>query len=93
MEVNASALRRNLARLRAHVGEGVGVLPLVKANAYGVGLERAMRGPLAVAPAARRSRTAPGRSDKRPQRPRSRTAPDPDLRGPEGIILGLNQEL
>jgi alanine racemase len=42
MEVNASALRRNLARLRAHVGEGVGVLPLVKANAYGVGLERAI---------------------------------------------------
>lgn len=42
MEVNASALRRNLARLRKEVGEGTGLLPLVKADAYGVGLERAV---------------------------------------------------
>jgi len=42
MEVNASALRRNLTHLRGGVGEGVEVLPLVKADAYGVGILQAV---------------------------------------------------
>jgi alanine racemase len=42
MEVNASALRRNLTHLRGSVGEGVEVLPLVKADAYGVGILQAV---------------------------------------------------
>lgn len=38
VEVNASALRRNVQRVRALVGPGTDVLPVVKANGYGLGI-------------------------------------------------------
>lgn len=37
MEVRADAIRSNYARLRASAGAGARVLPMVKANAYGLG--------------------------------------------------------
>lgn len=40
IEVDAAALRRNLDRVRGAVGEGVGVVPMVKADAYGLGVDR-----------------------------------------------------
>ncbi|MBW3535117.1 MAG: alanine racemase [Gemmatimonadetes bacterium] len=40
IEVDAAALRRNLGRVRDAVGEGVGVIPMVKADAYGLGIDR-----------------------------------------------------
>lgn len=42
VEVNPLALCRNLERIREAVGRGVRVAPLVKADAYGVGLEAAV---------------------------------------------------
>ena len=38
-EVNLSALRHNLGALQNHVGAGVGIMAVLKANAYGHGLE------------------------------------------------------
>ena len=38
MEIRADALRRNLARIRASVGPGVRLVPMVKADAYGLGM-------------------------------------------------------
>lgn len=43
VEVSAAALRRNLARIRAEVGSGVPVVPMVKADAYGLGMEQAVQ--------------------------------------------------
>ncbi len=42
MEVRAAALRGNLARIRASVGPGVRLVPMVKADAYGTGLAGAV---------------------------------------------------
>lgn len=42
MEIRADALRRNLARIKASVGPGVRLVPVVKADAYGVGLAGAV---------------------------------------------------
>jgi alanine racemase len=42
MEVDASALRRNLGRIRASVGPDTGLVPMVKADAYGLGMEAAV---------------------------------------------------
>lgn len=42
MELRAGALRRNLASIRASVGPGVRLLPMVKADAYGTGLAGAL---------------------------------------------------
>jgi alanine racemase len=42
MEVDASALRENVAAVREAVGPGPGLLPMVKADAYGTGLEEAL---------------------------------------------------
>ena len=42
VEVSAAALRRNLARVRASVGPDVGLVPMVKADAYGIGMRRAV---------------------------------------------------
>lgn len=38
VEVNLDTLAQNLAAIQAHVGPGVGVMPVLKANAYGHGL-------------------------------------------------------
>ena len=38
MEIRADALRRNLGSVRASVGPGVRLLPMVKADAYGTGV-------------------------------------------------------
>lgn len=43
MEIRADALRRNLARIRSAVGSGVRVVPMVKADAYGVGVAGAVK--------------------------------------------------
>jgi len=43
LEVRASALRANFRRVRAAVGPGVGIIPMVKANAYGLGIAGAVR--------------------------------------------------
>jgi len=43
MEVDLGALRRNIRVLSERVGGRCGVLPMVKADAYGVGVERAVR--------------------------------------------------
>lgn len=40
IEVDAGAIRRNLRLVREAVGEGVGVIPMVKADAYGLGVDR-----------------------------------------------------
>lgn len=42
MEIRADALRRNLARIRASVGPDAGLVPMVKADAYGTGVARAV---------------------------------------------------
>jgi alanine racemase len=39
VEVSLAALRRNLVRVREAAGEGAGVVPMLKADAYGLGLE------------------------------------------------------
>lgn len=43
MEVRAAALRANLARIRASVGPGARLLPMVKADAYGTGVAGAVQ--------------------------------------------------
>ncbi len=43
MHVRADALRHNYARIRQAVGPDVRVLPMVKANAYGLGVEEVVR--------------------------------------------------
>jgi len=43
MQVRADALRHNYARLRRAVGPEVRVLPMVKANAYGLGVQEVVR--------------------------------------------------
>jgi alanine racemase len=40
IEVRAGALRRNYDRVRAAVGDDVGVIPMAKADAYGLGVDR-----------------------------------------------------
>ncbi|MDX1567973.1 MAG: alanine racemase [Longimicrobiales bacterium] len=40
MEVQAGALRRNLNTIRERVGSGVGLIPMVKADGYGLGVRR-----------------------------------------------------
>jgi alanine racemase len=40
VEVNAAALRRNAERVRELVGPGTDVLPVVKANGYGLGMSQ-----------------------------------------------------
>ncbi|MGD2123419.1 MAG: alanine racemase [Gemmatimonadota bacterium] len=42
VDVSSSALRENLLTLRRAVGSGVGILPMVKANAYGLGVSEAV---------------------------------------------------
>jgi len=42
VEVQASALRRNLERVRSAMGPGTEVIPMVKANAYGLGVDHAV---------------------------------------------------
>lgn len=43
VEINRSALHRNMARVAGLVGGGERVLPVVKSNAYGLGLGSALR--------------------------------------------------
>lgn len=43
MEVDGAALRRNLARVRASVGPGTALIPMVKADAYGLGMLDAVK--------------------------------------------------
>jgi len=43
MEIRAGALRDNLATIRASVGPGPRLLPMIKADAYGLGVSRAVR--------------------------------------------------
>ena len=43
MEIRADALRQNLARIRSAVGPEVRLVPMVKADAYGVGVAGAVR--------------------------------------------------
>lgn len=40
MEIRSSALKRNYRRIRTIVGSGPGILPVVKANGYGLGMRR-----------------------------------------------------
>lgn len=42
IEVHGDGLRRNLERIRASVGEDVEMIPMVKADAYGLGVARAV---------------------------------------------------
>jgi len=50
MEVDLGALRRNSRALSERVGAGCRLLPVVKADAYGVGMERAVRALRATEP-------------------------------------------
>lgn len=43
MEIDAGALRRNYDRLRRRVGPGPGMLPMIKADGYGLGAVRVLR--------------------------------------------------
>jgi alanine racemase len=43
MEVDATSLRRNLARVRASVGPGPALIPMVKADGYGLGMDAAVQ--------------------------------------------------
>jgi alanine racemase len=43
VQVRADALRDNYVRIRDQVAPGTGVLPMVKANAYGFGVEQVVR--------------------------------------------------
>ncbi|MBI4539653.1 MAG: alanine racemase [Gemmatimonadetes bacterium] len=43
IEVNAAALCRNLRRIREAVGDGPALIPMVKADAYGLGIAGAVR--------------------------------------------------
>jgi len=51
VEIDARALRRNLQRLRAEVGDQVALIPMVKADAYGLGASEAVRALEPEAPA------------------------------------------
>ena len=42
VEVDASALRANLARIREAAGDSAAIIPMVKANAYGLGVRDAV---------------------------------------------------
>ncbi len=42
VEVDAAALRANFARIRKVVGDSAAIVPMVKANAYGLGVRRAV---------------------------------------------------
>lgn len=42
IEVQAGAARRNLRRIRESVGDDVALIPMVKADAYGLGMSRAV---------------------------------------------------
>jgi len=42
VEVDAGALRANLAHIRAAAGDSAAVIPMVKANAYGLGVREAV---------------------------------------------------
>jgi alanine racemase len=50
VEVRAGALRRNLESIRDSVGPGVALIPMVKADAYGIGVAGAIRVLDAVGP-------------------------------------------
>ena len=50
MEIRPDALRRNLARIRDSVGPGVGLVPMVKADAYGTGVGGAVSALAAESP-------------------------------------------
>jgi alanine racemase len=52
IEIRGDAVRRNLQRIRAAVPEGVSVIPMVKADAYGLGVEGAVEALRPEAPAA-----------------------------------------
>jgi alanine racemase len=52
VEVDASALRRNARRLAERVGPTAPLIPMVKADAYGVGLDRAVEALRSVEPLA-----------------------------------------
>ena len=52
VEVSGTALRRNLDRIAAAAGRGVGVAPMVKADGYGLGVERVVRALRPARPAA-----------------------------------------
>ncbi len=52
LEVSASALRANLETLRSGLPEGVGLIPMIKADGYGLGMLRAARALEPVAPLA-----------------------------------------
>ncbi len=43
VEVDTGALAENYRRVRAHVGSGVAIIPMVKANGYGLGAELVAR--------------------------------------------------
>jgi len=43
IEVDLGALRKNIRVLSDHVGDGCRLLPMVKADAYGLGMERVVR--------------------------------------------------
>ncbi|MEQ1856244.1 MAG: alanine racemase, partial [Longimicrobiales bacterium] len=43
MRVSADALRRNYARIRGAVGPATGIIPMVKADAYGLGMRETVR--------------------------------------------------
>lgn len=50
LEIRPSALRRNLGRIRALTGEHSPVIPMVKADAYGLGMAEAVRALRPLAP-------------------------------------------
>ena len=43
VQIRANALRANFMEVRGRVGSETGILPMVKADAYGLGLEASMR--------------------------------------------------
>ena len=43
VQIRANALRANFMDVRDQVGSETGILPMVKADAYGLGLEASMR--------------------------------------------------
>jgi alanine racemase len=43
MEVDPTSLRQNLARVRASVGPGPALIPMVKADGYGLGMDRVVQ--------------------------------------------------
>ena len=42
MDISTRALQKNFLTVRERVGEGVGIVPMVKANAYGLGMKEAV---------------------------------------------------